>query len=45
LRDLKNAVMDFLLAWNENPKPFVWTAAVESIQEELSRYRQALGQI
>ena len=23
-------------AWNENPKPFVWTATVASIQEKLS---------
>jgi hypothetical protein len=32
-------------AGNENPKPFVWTATVESIQEELSHCRQTLEQI
>jgi hypothetical protein len=25
-----------MAAWNENPKPFVWTATVESIGEKLS---------
>jgi transposase len=29
--DLKQAIDEFLNAWNENPKPFVWTATVESI--------------
>jgi hypothetical protein len=24
-----------LNAWNENPKPFVWTATVDSIVEKL----------
>ncbi len=43
--DLQNAIMEFLEAWNENPKPFVWTATVASIQEKLSRCRQTLEQI
>jgi transposase len=45
VKDLQNAIMEFLAAWNENPKPFVWTATVESIQEKLSRCRQTLEQI
>jgi putative transposase len=43
--DLKQAIDEFLLAWNENPRPFLWTAAVDSIVEKLSRCRQTLKQI
>src|SRR6266404_1421942 len=43
--DLQRAITDFLNAWNEEPKPFVWTATVESIQAKLSRCRQTLEQI
>lgn len=40
--DLQAAIQAFLAAWNEDPKPFVWPAAVESITEKLSRCRQTL---
>ena len=43
--DLESAIAQFLAAWNENPKPFVWTATVESIQAKLARCRQTLEQI
>ena len=43
--DLQAAIEAFLQAWNENPKPFVWTATVESIQEKLNRCRRTLEQI
>ena len=43
--DLKVAIDEFLTAWNKNPKPFVWTATVESITEKLSRCRRTLEQI
>ena len=43
--DLKSAIDEFLHAWNKNPKPFVWTATVESIQAKLARCRQTLEQI
>ena len=43
--DLKVAIDEFLIAWNKNPKPFVWTATVESITEKLSRCRRTLEQI
>jgi transposase len=43
--DLKSAIDQFLKAWNENPKPFTWTASVESIQAKLARCRQTLEQI
>jgi transposase len=43
--ELVTAIQEFLSAWNENPKPFVWTATVESIVAKLSRCRQTLEQI
>ena len=43
--DLKRAIDEFLQAWNEQPKPFVWTATIESICRELSRCRQTLERI
>ena len=43
--DLKRAIDEFLEAWNEQPKPFVWTATVESICRKLSRCRQTLERI
>jgi transposase len=42
---LQASIEAFLEAWNKDPKPFVWTATVESIQEKLSRCRQTLEQI
>jgi transposase len=45
VRALQNAISEFLDAWNENPKPFVWTATVDSIQQKLARCRQTLEQI
>ena len=43
--DLEKAFAEYLDAWNEDPKPFVWTATVESIMEKLSRCRQTLEKI
>src|SRR5450631_1075670 len=43
--DLKQAIDEFLAAWNEAPKPFVWTATVDSIVAKLSRCRQTLEKI
>ncbi len=45
VEDLKASIDAFLTTWNNNPKPFVWTATVESITEKLSRCRQTLEQI
>jgi transposase len=42
---LVEAINEFLQAWNEQPRPFVWTATVESIMEKLSGCRQTLEQI
>ena len=45
VEDLVKAIEEFLQAWNDNPKPFVWTATVDSIVEKLSRCRQTLETI
>ena len=43
--DLKRAIDEFLNAWNENPKPFIWTATVEGIVQKIARARTKLEQI
>jgi transposase len=43
--DLVTAIDEYLQAWNVNPKPFVWTATVESIIAKLSRCKQTLEKI
>jgi hypothetical protein len=43
--DLQASIAAFLTAWNQDPKPFVWTATVESIQEKLTRSSRTLEQI
>src|SRR5207245_10871855 len=46
VEDLQKAILEFLEAWNDDPQPFVWTAAtVDSILEKLSRCRRTLEQI
>jgi transposase len=45
VEDLKKAIDEFLRAWNEKPKPFVWIATVESIVEKLARCRRTLENI
>jgi hypothetical protein len=43
--DLQAAIVKFLEAWNQNPKPFVWTASVESIIKKIEKARAKLEQI
>ena len=43
--DLIAAIEEYLAAWNSNPKPFIWTATVESIFEKLSRCKQTLEKV
>jgi transposase len=43
--DLKEAIEQFLRAWNEAPRPFVWTATVEKIMAKVERARQKLEEI
>jgi hypothetical protein len=37
VEDLQKAIEEFLAAWNSDPKPFVWTATVDSIVEKRNR--------
>jgi len=43
--DLKQAIEEFMGSWNENPKPFIWTATVEGIMTKIERARVKLEQI
>jgi transposase len=43
--DLKQAIEEFLDAWNQNPKPFIWTATVEDIIKKIERARVKMEQI
>jgi transposase len=45
VEELKASIDASLTAWNKDPKPFVWTATVESITEKLSRCRRTLEKI
>jgi len=45
VEDLQKAIEEFLAAGNDDPKPFVWTATVESIVEKLNRCKQTLERI
>jgi len=45
VNDLVVAIDEYMQAWNTNPKPFVWTATVESIMAKLSRCKQTLEKI
>jgi len=43
--ELQAAIEQFLQAWNEAPRPFVWTATIEKIMAKVERARQKLEQI
>jgi transposase len=43
--DLQEAIERFLEAWNQKPKPFIWTAKVEDIMQKIKRARAKLEQI
>jgi transposase len=45
VEDLIAAIEEYVAVWNQNPKPFVWTATVASIVEKLKRCRQTLEQV
>jgi transposase len=45
VEDLIASIDEYLGAWNTNPKPFIWTATVDSIVEKLSRCKQTLEKI
>jgi len=41
--DLIAAIEEYLVAYNQDPKPFVWTAEVDKIMEKIGRARASLG--
>jgi len=43
--DLVEAIANYLQSWNEAPRPFVWSATVESIMEKIDRARATLDTI
>lgn len=43
--DLTQAIEAFLHAWNEHPKPFIWTATIEDIIKKIDRARAKIEQI
>jgi len=43
--DLQRAIDEFLTAWNDHPKPFIWSATVEEIIEKIGRARAKMEQI
>jgi transposase len=45
VEDLEEALDEFLTHRNSAPKPFVWTATVESIVQKLKRCKQTLETI
>ena len=45
VEELNQTIAAFLDAWNEAPRPFVWTATVEKIMEKICRARNRLDKI
>jgi len=43
--DLVEAIANYMEQWNESPRPFVWSATVESIMEKIDRARATLEKI
>jgi len=43
--NLEKAIADFLETWNDNPRPFIWTATVGEIVEKIARARAKLETI
>jgi transposase len=43
--DLKQAIDEFMQAWNRDPKPFIWSATVEDIIKKIDRARVKMEQI
>src|SRR4030043_2414474 len=43
--DLVAAIEEYLAAWNAKPKPFIWTATVDSIIDKLTHCKQTLERI
>ena len=42
VKDLEDKMMEFIVAHNKSPKPFVWTKTTEVILEKIARAKMAL---
>ena len=40
---LETDIRNWVAAWNENPKPFIWTKTAEQILESISRLLQRIN--
>ncbi len=45
VQELERAIMDYITTHNDDPKPFVWTANVETILEKVRRARAVLENV
>jgi transposase len=45
VKELQQAIHEFMTSWNANPSPFVWTASVEKILEKFARCQRRLEEI
>jgi transposase len=43
VRELEADIQTWVSAWNDNPKPFVWTKTADEILENLARYIQLIN--
>jgi hypothetical protein len=43
--DLTTAIDTYLEAHNQDPKPFVWTASIDSSLEKVGRCKAVLGTV
>lgn len=43
--DLKKAIRSYINAYNQDPKPFVWTAKASYILEKVMRARKTLDKV
>jgi transposase len=45
VEDLIESIKRFLESWNQDPRPFVWSATVEKIMAKVKRARESLEEI
>lgn len=43
MQTLEKDLRDWVKAWNENPKPFIWTKTAEDILESTARYLKRIN--
>jgi hypothetical protein len=43
IQALEKDIRDWIAAWNDNPKPFIWTKTAEEIFDRLASYLQRIG--